>query len=97
MSERVVLNTQTNLLRSGSDIGIYTFYTPYESDIDAFISNTEQNINGIPFLEGELGFTFNNWEGLEFELNEFGELIITGNEIDSFSINSEGYLIYTEP
>ena len=93
--DKVVLNTQTNILRNGDEIGIFTFYTPYERDIDAFISDSEQNINGIPFLEGELGFTYYNWEGISFELNENGELIAVGEEADQFSINSEGYLIYT--
>jgi len=90
-----VLNTQTNILKNGSNLGIFTFYQEDDQSILAFISDKVQNINDVIFKEGELGFIFNNWSGTVFNLNNRGELIVTGNGSEKFSINEDGDLIYT--
>lgn len=91
---KATLNTQTNLLKDGVNLGIFTFYNESDRDILAFISDTVKNVNNIPFKEGELGFTFFNWNNIVFELNNKGELIAIGDEANKFSI-VDGDLTYT--
>lgn len=89
-----VLNTQTNLFRDGSQIEIFTFYTEDERSIEAFISSS-QNIDGVQFLDGELGFKIINW-GIDFKLNSLGELIVVGDDANKFEIDNDGNLTITE-
>ena len=94
---KAVLNTNTELNLNGTDFGIYTFYTPYEQNIEVFISESVQNINGVSFIEGEGGYTNNGFENTVFFMNEFGELIVTSDVADRFSLEATtGQLQYTE-
>lgn len=90
------LNTNTELRRSPGLIGIYTFYVEYDKNLMFFISNTEKTLNDVNFVEGELGYTNNNWENTSFLVNEKGELIVVSDEVDGFEINENGELEYTE-
>lgn len=92
---KAVLNTQTNILKDGVNLGIFTFYNESDRNILAFISDAVKNVNNIPFKEGELGFTFDNWGGITFQLTSKGELIVIGDEANKFSIYPDGDLIYT--
>jgi hypothetical protein len=94
---KAVLNTNTELRLSGSNFGIYTFYTPYDKNIEAFISETVKSINGVDFIEGEGGYTNNGFENTIFFVNEYGELIVTSNVADRFNLDATtGQLQYTE-
>jgi len=94
---KVTLNTNTNLLRNGSNLGVYTFYTPYDRNIEAFISGTVQNLNGVNFIEGEGGYTNFNFENTIFFVNELGELLVTSQDADKFSLDPlTGQLQITE-
>lgn len=88
-----VLRTITEVRRNGSEVGIYTYYTEAES-IKAFISQEANSVNGVPFLENELGFIVRNYPDVIFALNNKGELVIQHNDDKSFSINSNGELIF---
>jgi hypothetical protein len=90
------LRTETSILRSGSDLGIFTFYKEFEKNIRMFISQTVQNIGGVSFKEGELVYENIGWGEIDFKINNKGELIAIGGDADKFNIDDEGYLTVTE-
>lgn len=92
---KVTLNTQTTITREGAGIDIFTFYSGSTRSISAFISESVTSIQGINFIEGELGFVITNWPNITFKLNDKGELIVVGDEAEKFSITETGDLIYT--
>jgi hypothetical protein len=52
--------------------------------------------NNVPVLEGELLlYLKNTLKNIDFEINENGELIINAPDADNYSIDANGYLIYT--
>jgi len=91
-----ILNTQTIINKAGSNIGIYTFYTPRSEDILAFIADSVITKNEVNFIEGELGITKYGYDDVQFFLNESGDLVVSSLDPDRFDINSDGQLTITE-
>lgn len=97
MADRKVLNTSTDLILTGPDIGIYTYYTPRLEDISAFITNSVTTQNGVSFLENELGYTKRGYADVSFFINEYGELVVLADNPDKFAIDATtGQLTITE-
>lgn len=89
-----VLNTNTTISRSNGDIGILTFYEQGDKLLSVFLCEEVRNTDGVSFLEGELGVTYNNFNSVRFFVNSKGELIANGSEASNFSIDGSGNLIY---
>ena len=92
-----VLNTTTRVTRVGTNIDIFTFYTPREEDIIAFISSEFGDIWGVGFKENELGYKKIGYEDVRLFVNNIGELIVVSDDPDRFAIDSAtGQLTITE-
>lgn len=51
--------------------------------------------DGVSFIENDLLISFKkNDLIISYEINEFGELIVNGDEAQNYTIDSLGYLIY---
>lgn len=102
MPETVELEVQTTVSIIGDAISIRTYYDTSEVDtdtIEAFISDVVQIIDGVPIIEGELCIRMEDSaypSDIDYTINEDGELIVTSDNADNYSIDSAGDLIYTE-
>ena len=99
MPEIKKLETKTVIETLNSLISITAIFDQTGSDVlSAFISDTVKVLNTIPFIEGELGITMNdNYpDGIDFEFDQDGNLIITSDDADQYSIDENGNLIFTE-
>ena len=93
---KAILNTITKLLKSGSTLGIYTYFSDTLQEIVAFISDSVFGQDGVDFLENELGYSKVGYDDVSFFLNEMGELIVKADDPDKFAIDSDGYLTIDE-
>lgn len=98
MSEEKIIVTQTAVSIIGNTISIRSYYEQ-DTGINtllAFICDNVTIVDGISFIEGELGIQMNNYPaGIDYEINENGELIIFTEDATNYSIDSDGNLIYT--
>lgn len=96
MAEEKTISTKTNVSIVGNKITIHTYYSePTETFLQFFVANIDSNIQGVNFVAGELGYTYENIDDI-FELNDNGELVVSGAYADRYSIDVNGDLIYTE-
>jgi len=104
MGQTVVIPTLTIITIFWLDIEVYTWYWKV-SDLDllkVFLAEEIGMINQVSFLEGEgLGTANQIPEHILPNVNAMGELdLIEGEnsaQVENYSIDSEGYLIYTIP
>ena len=96
MADKRVLTTHTDVTIQGTNIEIYTYYTPRENDIFAFITDSLKTENGVSFVENELGYTKRGYDDVSFFINENGELVVLANNPDQFAIDTDGQLTITE-
>lgn len=93
-----MIHTHTTLSVTGSSISILTKYT--EDNIGeqfCFISEVVggEIVDTVPFIEGEGGISL--LDNMSVSINTSGELVITGTDASSYSLDSEtGTLIYTQ-
>ena len=96
MADTKLISTKTNVSVSGSSISIHTYYSePTETYLQFFVPVVDATTGGVNFVGGDLGYTIENLTDL-FEINEFGELIVSSIYSDKYSIDANGDLIYTE-
>lgn len=100
MSESRQISTQTVLNVVGSSISILTKYTnTIEGDIiQVFISEVFNGelVDGVSFIEGELGISLPTDSTLITSIDNEGNLIITSSDASQYSIDpNTGQLIYT--
>ena len=108
MAESKVIPTVTTSLSTQTELEICAEYIGVDVDCGSGTITTELpnlriamyydedgNLNGVPFEEGELvvfgidiPLTNDIW------LNNQGELIVSGDDADAYSINDDGELIY---
>jgi hypothetical protein len=94
--EKKQLSTLTDLYRQGGNITIYTYYWKKTINfISAFITQTTGMFNSIKHQEGYLLIEKEKGSS-DMWLNKNGNLIIKDIEIDRYSIDEDGNLIYTE-
>jgi len=96
MSEKKTLSTITDIQRSGSTLGIYTYYAQSLNSIVAFITSAVQTINSVVFKENHFGYTQNGYPDVSFYIDSNGHMIVKGNDLDRFEINADGHLTITE-
>lgn len=94
--EKKQLSTLTDLYKQDSEITIYTYYWKKTINfVSAFITQTTGIFNNLKHIEGYL--LINKEKGnSDMWINKNGNLIIKDIEIDKYSIDDEGNLIYTE-
>lgn len=97
MIEEKILNTETDVTISSSEISIFTYFVGGLKSLTAFFSNVYKGIGGIDFKENDLGFENVGYDDIKLFLNNKGELLIESNIDKDFSINEEGELIMEEP
>ena len=91
-----VLSTKTDILISGNDLGIFTYFDNSINKLIAYITSTVFIKNGVSFLEGQLGYDKDGYVDVSFFVNENGELIVKADSPDRFNISSDGQLTITE-
>lgn len=97
MSEKKILNTVTEILRSNNNLGIYTYYlSNCINSLIAQISSVVQKIGGINIKENELFFKQTGLEDVQFFIDSNGNLIIKSNQGKDFFLNDEGELVMIE-
>jgi len=89
-AETRVLPTITQINVSGNQISILTYYSQSQEVITAFISELQQSIGGVNFIEGEGGITVQGVE-LNFFVNsdDDGDLIVIGENAGQFSLDED--------
>ena len=97
MIEEKILNTETDVTISSSEISIFTYFVGGLKSLTAFFSSVYKGIGGIDFKENDLGFENAGYDDIKLFLNNKGELLIESNIDKDFSINEEGELIMEEP
>ena len=90
-----ILNTITTITKRGFAIESHTFYDKFLKFISFWVSTESQKIDDISFGENELGYK-NIGYSLDFFIDDKGNLIVVSPIADSFSINSEGELIFVD-
>ena len=100
MAETLQIPTTTTLTTVGNTIKAFTFYDegvqPYV--LEAFIADDAGIIDGVPYIEGELVITMNNYPAqINFSIDSvLGDLIIWALENSSnYDIIADGNLQYT--
>lgn len=100
MAETKIIETQTLVTIVGSAISIKAYYETGVSSgntLLAFISDIVQTVDGVGFIEGELGITMENYPtAIDYEIDNDGNLIVIADDAEHYSIDSSGSLIYTE-
>jgi hypothetical protein len=91
---QILTRTQVNTTENEIDIHIY-YIGQVDKLISFFISDTQKNVEGISFNQGDLGYTFQNTSDL-FVKNNVGNLLVTSTESEKYSIDDSGQLIYEE-
>lgn len=91
-----ILSTKTDILISGNDLGIFTYFDNSSNKLITYIANSVFTKNGVSFLEGQLGYDRDGYEDVTFFLNEKGELVVKSENPDRFEVNSDGQLTITE-
>lgn len=87
-----IINTKTKVTLTGSNVDIYTWYQKCLGYLNFWIHGLPQNINGVNFEEGQLGYTIEGSNDIFF-LNSDGDLIVQSDNVDKYSINSNGDLL----
>jgi hypothetical protein len=89
------ISTRTVVTSGQGLIQILIEYFPDDNiNISFFVSAFNQTIEGISFLNGDLGYIYDNLTDL-FEINTDGDLIVQSINSDKYNINDQGDLIYT--
>lgn len=98
MSEVKKIETKTIVETLNNLISITAIFDQSGSDVlSTFISESVQVVNTIPFIEGELGISMNNYPNeIDFEIDQDGNLIVIAEDAEKYSIDENGDLIYTE-
>lgn len=91
-----LLNTNSELQRSGNLISLFTYYVK-DIFLIGFICAINKIENKIEFKQGEEGFTWGGYSDLNFRINSDGELLIDSNDDKNFYIDNDGNLIMEEP
>lgn len=88
------ISNKTAVQNINGQLTITTSYFKEENvEIVGFISSNQQNVNGVSFNEGDLGF---NIEGTLDYFSLVGEdLIAVSDDPSKYSIDSDGNLILT--
>ena len=92
--KQIITKTQVNTTNTEIDIFIY-YVGQVEKQISFFISDTQKNVEGVSFKQGDLGYTYQNTSDL-FEKNSSGNLVVISTESEKYSIDENGQLIYTD-
>ena len=92
--KQIITRTQVNTTNTEIDIFIY-YVGQAEKQISFFISDTQKNVEGVSFKQGDLGYTYQNTSDL-FEKNNSGNLVVISTESEKYSIDENGQLIYTD-
>ncbi len=107
MAEQKTIPTTTITTSNDTDVVIFTFFNRNFFDCDGETGYTDRPYikevgimdsvgykNGVPFKEGELLIVAENLPGgVDIWLSN-GELIIKGDDANSYSIDNNGNLIY---
>jgi len=88
-----VLKTITTVTRN-AEVEIFTSFVEDDAFIQAFISTLKNSVNGISFLENELGFVVKNYPDVVVSLSNKGELVIKSDTNKTFYLNADGELIF---
>jgi uncharacterized protein (TIGR02145 family) len=95
MAETVELATKTEVTVQGTVLDIFTYYdVSFTEFLQFFIIEILGMVGTIPFAEGELGYTAEGEPDFSANVNDQGELVISDDNIDPYSIDNDGYLIY---
>ena len=86
-----LLNTKTKVTISGVSLGIYTWYQECLGYLNFWINGSPKVIEGVNFIEGELGYKIENSSDFFF-INSDGELVVNSGNPDQYSIDSNGDL-----
>ena len=87
--------TQERTTVDGNEIEIFIFYQEEGAmNLIFFVPNSDTTREGIPFIGGDLGYTYENISAI-FEINTLGELIVNDIDPTIYSIDVNGDLILT--
>jgi len=92
--KQIITKTQVNTTNTEIDIFIY-YVGQVEKQISFFISDTQKNVEGVSFKQGDLGYTYQNTSDL-FIKDNAGNLLVNSTESEKYSIDDNGQLIYTD-
>lgn len=94
---RQYLQTRTDISISEQVATITVAYDGNEAAaiVRAFIADFNAQQDGVSYKEGELIISIVGKGSLTATINAKGELILTGVDVERYSINDMGHLIYT--
>jgi len=70
--------------------------TPNTLEAELILDSGKEIINNVTVLEGELSMILKNTlRDIDFEIDDDGNLIVHGLDANNYSIDAEGFLIYT--
>lgn len=105
MAEVKLLSTRTELQQSGSSLSIFTYFVKPEEEesppfvIEAFVADDSGQIEGVPYLEGDLIIRFTDGKypsDINLYIDQLGNLLVEANDASNYSINNSGDLLYTD-
>lgn len=85
------LNTKTKVTQTGNSLSIYTWYQKCLNYAKFWIQGSPTKEEGVPFIEGELGYKMIGWKD-QFFLSSNGDLMVSSKDPDKYAIDSNGDL-----
>ena len=85
MPEIKTISTQTELYKYTNKLEIFTFYVDPNCPVRAFISDVVDVVNAVSYIENEL-IIIDNDTLVDFFINDNGELIATGQDVDKYKL-----------
>lgn len=96
MAEQKTISTRTQVSTTQNAIDIFIYYVDqFVKKLSFFVSDSNKQVEGITFKQGDLGYTYENTSELFFkDIN--GDMIVVSEDSNNYEINDQGQLTFIE-
>lgn len=96
MAEQKTISTRTQVSTTQNAIDIFIYYVDqFVKKLSFFISDSNKQVEGITFKQGDLGYTYENTSELFFK-DTNGDLVVSSEDSNNYEINDQGQLTFIE-
>lgn len=96
MAENKTISTRTQVSTTQNAIDIFIYYVDqFVKKLSFFISDSNKQVEGITFKQGDLGYTYENTSELFFK-DTNGDLVVSSEDSNNYEINDQGQLTFIE-
>lgn len=96
MAENKTISTRTQVSTTQNVIDIFIYYVDqFVKKLSFFVSDSNKQVEGITFKQGDLGYTYENTSELFFK-DTNGDLVVSSEDSNNYEINDQGQLTFIE-